>query len=260
MIIVSGGQKGGTGKTMLATMLAVLFKWMGLDVLLVDADPSQGSSSEWANERRAAREAARKMGVETPIPHVPCVTLAGIVYDELRDLERRYDVIVVDCGGAESEEFTSACLAAVAVYTTILPSACDLKTMPKVEKAIKLSRAGGNRELVAKVILNQCSNNRHATDRQRAREKLAQYPALVVSERSIGFRESFMDAYGEWLSVNELAVHGSKEARTKARKAAAEAWAIFEEVCADVEIPVHEVLVVPGVHAVQDVQEVQEVQ
>ena len=39
MIILIGGEKGGTGKTTIATNLAALRAMAGRDVLLVDTDP-----------------------------------------------------------------------------------------------------------------------------------------------------------------------------------------------------------------------------
>ncbi len=53
MVILIGGEKGGTGKTTIATNLAALRALAGHDVLLVDTD-SQGSASYWASSRDEA--------------------------------------------------------------------------------------------------------------------------------------------------------------------------------------------------------------
>ncbi len=50
MIVLVGGEKGGTGKTTLAINLAALRAIRGRDVLLVDTDP-QGSASGWVLTR-----------------------------------------------------------------------------------------------------------------------------------------------------------------------------------------------------------------
>ena len=50
MIILIGGEKGGTGKTTIATNLAQLRSQNGHDVLLVDTD-KQESASSWAGLR-----------------------------------------------------------------------------------------------------------------------------------------------------------------------------------------------------------------
>ena len=50
MIVLIGGEKGGTGKTTLATNLAQMRAARGHDVLLVDTD-KQESASSWASLR-----------------------------------------------------------------------------------------------------------------------------------------------------------------------------------------------------------------
>ena len=55
MIILVGGEKGGTGKTTIATNLAARLKDPGADVLLVDTD-KQGSASSWAAMREEQKE------------------------------------------------------------------------------------------------------------------------------------------------------------------------------------------------------------
>ena len=50
MIICVGGTKGGTGKSTVATNLAVMLTTSGQDVLLVDAD-EQGTSTDFTNMR-----------------------------------------------------------------------------------------------------------------------------------------------------------------------------------------------------------------
>ncbi|MGG6918329.1 UNVERIFIED_CONTAM: AAA family ATPase, partial [Pseudomonas aeruginosa] len=50
MILLLGGEKGGSGKSCLAQNLAVWIQARGGDVLLLDADP-QGTTADWAEER-----------------------------------------------------------------------------------------------------------------------------------------------------------------------------------------------------------------
>ena len=52
MILAVTNQKGGTGKSTLATNLAVCFARTGAAVLLVDADP-QHSALDWCADRPA---------------------------------------------------------------------------------------------------------------------------------------------------------------------------------------------------------------
>ena len=50
MIILVGGEKGGSGKSCLAQNLAVYLQASNRDILLLDADP-QGTTTDWIKER-----------------------------------------------------------------------------------------------------------------------------------------------------------------------------------------------------------------
>ncbi len=60
MIILIGGEKGGTGKTTLATSLAANRALAGRDVLLIDTD-TQGSASYWAQSRGESEARPRRV-------------------------------------------------------------------------------------------------------------------------------------------------------------------------------------------------------
>jgi chromosome partitioning protein len=93
MITVVGGTKGGTGKSTVATNLAVMHAAAGSDVLLVDAD-EQGTSTNFT----AMRNQTRPEGAG-----YTCVALTGkAVMTELRRLAPKYQEIVVDVGGANA--------------------------------------------------------------------------------------------------------------------------------------------------------------
>ena len=67
MILAITNQKGGTGKSTLATNLAVCFARTGAEVLLVDADP-QHSALDWRADRPDA---------------VPLIHVVGLPVDNL---------------------------------------------------------------------------------------------------------------------------------------------------------------------------------
>jgi chromosome partitioning protein len=103
-IIAVVNQKGGTGKTTVATNLAALFARQGDEVLLVDADPQQ-SALAWQRDRPA---------------HLPQVSVVGLpapnLHREIPRLQPKYGVILIDGGG----RVTATARATVAVADFLL--------------------------------------------------------------------------------------------------------------------------------------------
>ena len=93
MIVLIGGEKGGTGKTTIATNLAAKRALAGRDVLLIDTDP-QGSANYWAQSRDESEPKPRR---------VACVQKFGKgLQAEVQDLAKRYEDILIDAGGRDS--------------------------------------------------------------------------------------------------------------------------------------------------------------
>nr|WP_232484086.1 ParA family protein [Burkholderia gladioli] len=131
-----GGEKGGVGKSTLASNLAVHLAHHQVDVVLVDTDGRQpvlahrtpdearyNHPSHVCNGRGRGGHAARS--------------------------RRRYQVIVVDAGGRDSRELRTALAVANLFLTPIRASQADLETLPKVNELIGLAR-GLNPDLKAR--------------------------------------------------------------------------------------------------------------
>src|SRR4051812_50092974 len=91
MIIVVGGIKGGSGKTTVATNLAVMRSADGHDVLLIDAD-DQETASDFTilrNERIPAGAGYTSIKLTGPAVRTETLRLAD-----------KYDDIIIDTGGA----------------------------------------------------------------------------------------------------------------------------------------------------------------
>ena len=83
MIIGVLNQKGGVGKTTVATNLAAVCAKAGNRVLLVDADP-QGSSMAWSSAREGE-------------PLFPVISMAKpTLHKDLPELASDYDVVIID--------------------------------------------------------------------------------------------------------------------------------------------------------------------
>ncbi len=143
MILVLGGEKGGSGKSCLAQNLAVWLQRQGNDVLLVDADP-QSTSLDWAREREQNPD----------LPDLRIETAQGDIRKTLLDRIKRYEKIVVDAGGADSVALRSALTVATHALFPFRPKRRDLKTLAHAEKMITLARSV-NPGLIARSVITQ---------------------------------------------------------------------------------------------------------
>lgn len=116
MIVALLNQKGGVGKTTLATHLAGAWAAVGARVALVDADP-QGSALDWS-QRRAEGGLPRLFGVLG----LPRETLHG----EVPDIARSTDHVVIDGPPRVTALARSAILAADLVLIPVQPSPYDV--------------------------------------------------------------------------------------------------------------------------------------
>ncbi len=116
MIVALLNQKGGVGKTTLATHIAGELAMQGKTVLLLDADP-QGSSLDWT-QRRQQNGLPRLFGA---------VGLAReTLHQEAPELARRADHVVIDGPPRIAALARSALLAADRVLIPVQPSPYDV--------------------------------------------------------------------------------------------------------------------------------------
>ena len=114
MILTTTNQKGGTGKSTIATNLAACFARDGAEVLLVDADP-QRSALDWRADRPDT---------------VPLVQVIGLpvenLHREIPPFTRKYECIIIDGGGRITATARAAVSIADFVLVPTLPSKPDI--------------------------------------------------------------------------------------------------------------------------------------
>jgi len=121
-VIAVLNQKGGAGKTTIATHLARALQIGGADVLLVDSDP-QGSARDWA----AVRE-------DQPVPVV------GIDRPTIdRDLKSiaRKDFVIIDGAPQAADLAVSAIKAATFILIPVQPSPYDIWATAELVELVK---------------------------------------------------------------------------------------------------------------------------
>ncbi len=142
MIISVVNQKGGTGKTTVATNLAACFAGDGSEVLVIDADPQQ-SSLDWRADRPEDQPPVQAVGLP-----------ARNLHQEIEPFRRKYDVILIDGGGRITATARAAVMAADFVIIPLLPSKPDiLSTQDFFQEVIE--EASTLKEIKGAVLLNQ---------------------------------------------------------------------------------------------------------
>lgn len=209
MIILIGGEKGGSGKSCLAQNLAV---YLSLDlhstVLMVDCDP-QRTTSDWIQERNANPQLA----------HINCVQLYGKIRNDLLSLQNHYDYIIVDCGGQDNLALRAAMSVAAHVLIPLRPKRRDLKTVPHMEDIISTCQMV-NPKMHAAFVITQCPALPSMANRiLEAKEVCRSYDVDVLDAITFS-RNIYDDSEEKGLSVMELDAKG---------KAASEIRRIAEE-------------------------------
>ncbi|MDH5675252.1 MAG: AAA family ATPase [Myxococcales bacterium] len=222
MIVLIGGEKGGCGKTTIATNLATCLAAAGRDVLLLDAD-RQGTAANWASER----------GERPELPAVQCVQRFGNLFQPIRDLAQRYQDVVIDAGGRDSEELRTAMVAADAMFSPLRASQADLWTAEHVDQLVGLAKSF-NPALRAFVFLTMAPTNPRITEAADATEMLGEFQHLAVATSVVRDRKAYRDAMCEGKGAIELADP----------KAAAEIHALTAEVLSHEQVqsseaPIH---------------------
>ncbi len=208
MIVAVGGTKGGTGKSTLATNLAVMLAGAGQDVLLVDAD-EQGTATDFT----AMRNQNRPEGAG-----YTCIALKGrAVVTEIRRLSPKYDHVVIDVGAGDSTSQRGALAVAEIVLIPLAPRSFDVWTVDKIAQLVDDARVT-NPDLRALALINRADSA--GSENAAAAEIIQGQPALSFLPTALGNRKSYARAGTSGLAVVEL--------RPQDPKASQEMRALYE--------------------------------
>ena len=206
MIILSGGVKGGSGKTTIATNLATWLAHNNKKFVLLDTD-KQRSSSKWASRRDELRAS------ETPVkpPRVFCPEKLGDgVGKFIKDLETDYGIVLIDAGGRDTPELRSAMIVSDLLIIPMAPSQLDIETIEDLSPLLEQAR-GFNPNLVAKIVIVKAEVGRASDELREAREALEGFPGFELSRNYISYYKIYRTAATEGLGVIE-----TKNSRAKA--------------------------------------------
>lgn len=196
MILLIGGQKGGAGKTNITTNLAAYLVGLEKDLIIVDTDRAQNSSAKWAARRRATNE----------IKQVQCVLAHDDVRDTIKDLAKRYEIVIVDAGGRDSKEFRTALAVADICLAPFVPSQHDVDTLPLVNDLIEQIKVY-NPNLIGYAMFSNCPQNKAAREKRinEYREVLAEeLTELKLLNTEIVNRIAYTDTATNGRGVTEM--------------------------------------------------------
>lgn len=190
MIILVGGEKGGTGKSTTAFNLAAYLAMHNKDVLLIDADPQLSSSKAISRRNKNYPDLFK----------IQSVQLSGDIYDGLSQLSNKYEYLVVDTGGRDSVELRSGLLITDIFITTIRPSQIDIDTLPDLNNITKKAKAM-NRSLKSYALFTHSPTNPNMDDAKEAKSILDELPEFIQTKSSLFYRSAYWRTFGNGLSI-----------------------------------------------------------
>lgn len=198
MIVVIGGIKGGSGKTTVATNLAVIRSGEGKDVLLIDADDQETSSDFTVLRNEVLEDGAGYTNIK--------LTGASVRTETLR-LKDKYQDIIIDTGGRDTASQRAALTVANALLVPFVPRSFDIWTIEKVSNLVSEIKTV-NPELKAYMFINRADPR--GQDNEETAEVLKETEDLIFIDTPIGSRKAFSNAAAGGLGVSEIKPQDAK--------------------------------------------------
>ena len=192
MIIVAGGIKGGSGKSMIAVNLAVA-RASKHQVLLCDGD-DQESTSSWFAQRQSDYPGKS--------PHLAFTKIAGkLARNQIEALATNYEDIIIDVGGRDTNTQRSALSIANLFLIPLQPRSADLWTLERVSTLISELKTI-NPNLKCGGFINRAFPK--GADNEASMEAIAETENIDLIPLKIGDRKSFSNSFGAGLAVPEI--------------------------------------------------------
>ena len=188
-IVAIINEKGGTGKSTIATNMATALHRQGHRVVLIDADP-QGTARDW----RAASPA------DADLPPVIAIDRPQMLASSLGAVAA--DIAIIDAP-AKAESMAAAIIKAAHIALVVIqPSAADVWASAAAVKLIQAKRAIGG-EVEAAFLVNRASGNT-TISKTIIEGSWNDYEGIEQLTTTIGNRVVFANAMAAGLSVLDM--------------------------------------------------------
>lgn len=189
MKLLISSNKGGPGKSTMATNLAVEYQRLGYKTLLIEIDATVTTASTWANDRE-----------EHDVPPLTVIRKGGNLSGTIEELGEAYDAVIVDAPGADTRETRTAAVAVDALLVPVRTSQADVDEALKMREMIQDAQ-DRNPNLKACAILTQAPTNAFAAEISETKAALEDY--YDMAETVIYLRKAYQTAMSEGLGVIE---------------------------------------------------------
>ncbi len=198
-------RKGGTGKTTIATNLAIAAEKAGHTTALIDLDP-QSSAAKWSDNRAKDTPAV----ISTHSERLPNILKLAA--------DNGATLAILDTAPHTEASALDAARAAEMVVIPCKPALIDLQSIGSTIDVIRLAK------VAARIVFNSVPPRGHLTEQ--AREAMSIYDA-PCSPCELGHRIAFVHAYNAGLSVQEYEPNG---------KASNEIQALYTYLVSEIDI------------------------
>jgi len=203
MIILIGGEKGGTGKSTISTNISAMRTIQKKDVLLYDIDP-QRTATFWAS-RRDENTIQPRISSSQKVLDSRVLNPGIVIRNELKALKPKYEDIIIDAGGAASEVLRAAMTISNVLVVPLMPSSFDVWTLGTMNNLISEVKAT-NPQLRVIIVYNKVAPNPHTAKSEilDSDEILNDFDNIKRSAVTLVYRVAIRRSQGQGLSVIEF--------------------------------------------------------
>lgn len=201
-VIAVANQKGGAGKSTIATNLAVLFASDGNKVLLIDSDTQQSTSLKWHADRAQYEDNVAEIDVSG--------LTARNLMPSTKSFRKQYDIIVIDGGARITAEAHAAVGAADYLIVPVKAVKADIDSTATFLEVVAQNMEIRD-DLVGGILINEV-NERTILAKSMIKELEAFEDSFGIFDQKIGSYQAFRDAISSGLGVTELGTRSSANA------------------------------------------------